>query len=743
MRTVRCKLTNTVRATIQRLAASFSTLGVVLLALVMIDVDLTAPLAAIFLIGGITYTLLPFILSDLLAAVIPRWPLGPRATWIGALGVLILPPLVLAFVRLAPGALDGDRQRLALIVGVGVVCAVALFLMRRRLGVPEAEAGPKVVVAAGQLMGVFLYMHLREGTLSGMHERSTGEHLLLFLGTFGVSVALLPAFALRIAARRETGGSQRWGICWAGVAIVAGVAMLVADRKSMVGLHWSAHVWMGLVGILAVDTGLVLVRRVLLARRGSDGPARSGWGPAVPAAALLVSAFIYLLPSVLREIDVRAAIDGSPHRSMVIKAHPAHSAGGLLPSDITEHEMLDYPRYHELAKDRGYNVVLVSVDALRGDLLDDIQNPLPQMENLAKFARQATHFRRAYAPGSRTALSTSAVLTGRYSANLDWELWVAKGAMPLKPRSEWDGEPGAGYGHTTFAKPVPGGGLAARLSERGLFTLAVPYGGRGGFFKKGVGFERGFDRYVSLKRGGLGLPSSANVTKRALKQLDKIKNDRFFLWVHYFDPHSARKKRERYDDLTKAFDVGFAGLVGGLKRRELWDSTILVVIADHGEAFGDHGNYTHGSSLYDEQARVPLIIRVPGAPPRSVDLPVSTIDATATILAMCGADLSEIDGVNLAPVIDGEAEADERPVFTELHRFLAASGRRTADLKAVAMGCKKLIYNRRLDEISLFDICEDPRELDNVVAQQRETARELLEVLAAFVNRGEREHPLP
>ena len=720
-------------------AASFGVLALVLLAGVWVDVSIAEPRAVWFMLGGLVFLLGAYALVDIAAALLPFPQLRSGPLQALAVAIVVVPALVLATSRLTRGALEGDLNRLWIILGAGTAAGVVAFLLRRRLGVGDSPRHDlAMLAAAGYLSVLLIYIHLREGTLAGMHERSTGEHMLLYLGSLGASLALLPGFALRIVARTEAPTSSGNALFWGVVCVVAGAAMLVADRVAFVGLHWAVHMWLEILGLVALDSGLVLAWRQT---RANTPPASSP--RAFAAAGVLALAFAtYFLPGPLTDIRLRASIGDSPFAALIVRSHPAHQPGGLLPKDVFDHPALAYEMAQDQAEDLGFNIVIVSVDALRGDVLDEIDEPIPEVENMARLARESTYFRRAYAPGSRTALSMSSFLAGKYSANLDWELWVAKKSRPLKPRSEWVGEVGPGYGHTTFAKPTPGGSMAERIEARDIYTLAVPYGGGTAFFKKGVGFERGFRRYAEIRRGSLGLPSSRKVIRHAFRQLKRVRSERFLMWIHLFDPHSAKKKWPRYLELVQSVDLAIGDLIAGLEKQGLWDDTILVLLADHGEAFGDHGGNGHATTLYDEQVRVPLLIRVPGMGPQRIETPVSTIDAAATLVAFSGGDLTGMDGVNLGPVVAG-AEPIERPVFTELHRYLRASGNRNADLKGVVIGCEKLIYNRRLDELRLFDLCEDPKERKNLVAERPERTIEMLEIVAAFVNRGESEHPLP
>ena len=123
---------------------------------------------------------------------------------------------------------------------------------------------------------------------------------------------------------------------------------------------------------------------------------------------------------------------------------------------------------------------------------------------------------------------------------------------------------------------------------------------------------------------------------------------------------------------------------------------------------------------------------------------VSTIDVAAMLLALAGADLRAVDGVNLLPVLTGARPMPpHRPVFLELHRYLSADGHRTHDLKAVVLDGWKYILDRIHATRALYHLTDDPTESHNLAGRRRLVEAELDGVLSAFVNRGERAFPPP
>jgi len=271
----------------------------------------------------------------------------------------------------------------------------------------------------------------------------------------------------------------------------------------------------------------------------------------------------------------------------------------------------------------------------------------------------------------------------------------------------------------------------------------VPWDSFTAFFDQGQGFEEGFDVYADMRSLRWKAPTSSKAVSYALAQLDKHalrkgKERRFFQWVHLFDTHTANGDAELYWKRVTETDAAIGELLDGLQKRKLLDRTVFVLLADHGEALGEHRATLHGTNLYEEQVRVPLLLCVPGIAPRVYEQPVSTLDAVATLLVLARAKVDGIDGVNLMPLLSSGLYPKRRPVFTELHRYKAHHTRRTSDLRAVRIGDWKLIKDLLRDSSKLYDLAHDPEELDNQVGQHPGVAQELGAVLDAFIAEGER-----
>jgi hypothetical protein len=329
------------------------------------------------------------------------------------------------------------------------------------------------------------------------------------------------------------------------------------------------------------------------------------------------------------------------------------------------------------------DVVLITVDALRADHLGLYGYQRPTSPFLDELARRAVVFDRAYAPTPHTSFSLVSLLTGRY-------------AFPLIRAGRMDQQPT----------------LADAFRTSGYRTIGV--------FPPAVFFvER--ERFASLERRKLGfeevhyqsIEESRDARVRTDEAIGMLAKDRVrpvFLWVHYFGPHEpyvaesepgstafGRRDLDRYDDEIRRVDREIGRLLAYLERAR--PGAVVAVTADHGEEFGDHGGAYHGTSLFDEQSRVPLLLAVPGLAPGRVATAVSTIDLLPTFVGLT--DLpwaAPMDGATLVGLTSAAA-APPRTAFAELE-----------GLKMAVVGRYKLLCDMSRDFCQLFDLVADPAE---------------------------------
>ena len=179
---------------------------------------------------------------------------------------------------------------------------------------------------------------------------------------------------------------------------------------------------------------------------------------------------------------------------------------------------------------------------------------------------------------------------------------------------------------------------------------------------------------------------------------------------------------DRFHNALAYADRELGRLVAGLRARGAWETTALVVVADHGEAFYEHGVPTHGTMLLEEQVRVPLVVRLPGVEPRAVVEPVSVLDALPLVYRAMGlARHGALQGRD--DVLEPGYRGGERSLFFTIQGMTHEDG--------VLAGGFKLIVNHDRREAALFAVDRDPGERLNLVAA--EPARR--DALAATLDR--------
>ncbi len=286
--------------------------------------------------------------------------------------------------------------------------------------------------------------------------------------------------------------------------------------------------------------------------------------------------------------------------------------------------------------------------------------------------------------------------------------------------------------------------LATYLKSKGVRTGAVV----GAYVLDGKwGLNQGFETYVddfdlSKVTGGFGIGDvkrpGNEVVDRALPWLEKVKHERFFAWLHFYDPHSPYESPEpfksRYEDHPYSGAIAFtdsqvARVMAFLEENKLLDRTIVAVLGDHGEGLNQHGEGTHGFFIYESTTRVPFIIRAPFEKMRGrkVADPVRTVDLFPTVLDLMGiASPKGLDGVSVAPLMAGARATMDLEGYAEalypLHHF------GWSELKAWRAGQFKVIDAPRPE---LYDLNKDPEETTNLYAARRTLADTMIARLRA------------
>jgi arylsulfatase A-like enzyme len=360
------------------------------------------------------------------------------------------------------------------------------------------------------------------------------------------------------------------------------------------------------------------------------------------------------------------------------------------------------------------NVLLVVVDTLRKDHLGCYGYHRNTSPNIDRLAEVAVRYDNAISQAPWTSPSLSSLFTSLYPSAIGIEdvQFVLDDELIL---------------------------LSEVLRDHGYTTGAVV---SHTYCASWWNFSQGFDFF---EEGAIySQVSSPDVTRDALKFLDRYKAEPFFLFLHYFDPHDAYLvhpgfefstgrpyegpvkgrlnakmlrelppvlRPEDIDEIVRHYDseVAFTDkhvgkVLDRLRHLELFDDALIIVTADHGEEFKDHGGLRHGYTLYQELINVPLIIKYPGLGAGVVKETVALLDLYPTVLGVASLSVDhEIEGIPLVP-FHAAAREGPRTVFSETSRH----GR--SERRAAVSGPLKIIRDLKGDTLETYDLSTDPGE---------------------------------
>lgn len=368
------------------------------------------------------------------------------------------------------------------------------------------------------------------------------------------------------------------------------------------------------------------------------------------------------------------------------------------------------------------SIVLVTLDTTRADRLGAYGHRGGLTPNLDRIAREGVLFEDAVSPVPLTLPAHASLFTGRYPASHG----VRHNGIYRLRESE-----------TTLAEHLRSHGFAT-AGFVAAYVLNRGFGAEQGFDLyddvPGNRFEEGRDRIYDAQR------TAGAVNGRVLPWLDARRpGERFFLWVHYYDPHDPYAPPEGegplagegYDREISYMDARFGDLLRALEERGLLDRSVLVVAADHGESLGEHGEKTHGIFLYEGAVRIPMILRAPGLVPSGKRLPgpAELVDLAPTVLEILGLPpLPAAQGRSLVPRLAGKDDGRGRLAFAESLMPRLEFG--WSELRMTTDGRFKYVEAPRPE---LYDLREDPREERNLAANEPERGGELAAALARWV----------
>lgn len=408
---------------------------------------------------------------------------------------------------------------------------------------------------------------------------------------------------------------------------------------------------------------------------------------------------------------------------------------------------------------RAPNIILISVDTLRPDHLGAYGYGMPVSPVMDALASEGALFKNVYSTASWTLPGHMSMLTGLNG---------------IRHRVLYEDD-----------KLDPAVlTLADYLRSKGYATRAVT---GAGFVSAGYGFARGFDEYAMNQVEMDDADLAAQAAREAVEWIDMSADRPFFLFLHTYQVHSPYKSpddildqflrpdarwrkfdinedlggrpaiftnlgQRNRDNILALYDAGIrttdrdmiGPLLDVLRRKGLYDRTMIVLTSDHGEEFYEHGGWNHTHSLYDELIKVPLIIKMPQGrhAGRLLDPIVRLTDIVPTILDVVGAgyDPASLDGRSLMPILEGRESAD-RPFQAEFPDNVVEVN--IPQRVALSEGQMKLVLNQPFtpkhiaffspdpripDPVELFDLAADPGEHHNLAGDpaRAATVRELV-----------------
>nr|NIR86401.1 sulfatase [Candidatus Bathyarchaeota archaeon] len=402
-------------------------------------------------------------------------------------------------------------------------------------------------------------------------------------------------------------------------------------------------------------------------------------------------------------------------------------------------------------------VILITVDTLRADALSSYNNkavPTPHMDALAQ---DGILFEKAYSAAPWTVPSVASLMTG------------LPPQVHMMTRAE-----------NKLPDNLPT--LAEHMRSAGYHTGAIvsnPY------LRPQIDIYRGFLEFANFPPPSIGQSIAAKFLKRLFPQRFRFEGPRtreltdlaidwieehsendFFLWLHYFDPHTPYTPprdflppklppvaksttfyrsndifvgryvpsleqrawiRDLYDAEVRYVDKSVGRFLAALKRNNIYDDALIVLTSDHGEEFFEHGRHGHAYSLYNEVLSVPLLIKLPNwASHRRVAMPVSNSRIMPTLLQLCQLDYDQnsVLGSSLVPLRNSDGGRQALPIFS------TAVGDYEDRISLILDDIKYIRFLISKNREELYDLTQDPTEQVNLAPFRSHTvtrARELLD----------------
>ncbi|RKX93375.1 MAG: hypothetical protein DRP84_08575 [Spirochaetes bacterium] len=438
-------------------------------------------------------------------------------------------------------------------------------------------------------------------------------------------------------------------------------------------------------------------------------------------------------------------------------------------------------------------IILYVLDALRADYLSCYGHKNKTSPNIDKIAEENVIFKNAFSQSTWTRTSGASILSSTYPS-------VHK-VITLKD---------------TFPSSLPS--LQEELKKNGFRTIAISSMGN---ISPDFGFGKGFDHFIELykekkvmskrkilqtkhvswqnyfKSESVAIATAEDINKFLFPFLEKYKGENLFVFIWSIDTHApffhrepklakfsspsskifwnnGRKKRIRrlkniYQDMLYYNDYYLGKLRERLEELNLYDDSFLIITSDHGESFGEHYLYGHGKVPYEEEIRVPLIMKFPGSKFQgSVEGLVQHIDIYPTILDYLKIEKDNhfIQGKSLLPLVSKKEKRLNQFVFSETQldkdrpKYISL---RTENYKYIRIKCKLMLAGyiklrmpvlrtlRRslknlinyikylfINDQMLFSLKNDNQEKNNIIRKEKEIAEQLKSQIRAIYKENER-----
>ena len=389
------------------------------------------------------------------------------------------------------------------------------------------------------------------------------------------------------------------------------------------------------------------------------------------------------------------------------------------------------------------NIILLTLDTTRVDHLSCYGYPRRTSPNLDALAEQSVVYTRAIAPSSWTLPSHASLFTGKFTAS--------HGARydPNGPMMLTSAIPGpSGWNRYRARGLSPDEQTLAEILNQADFTTGAVVGGP--WLKKPFGLNKGFEYYDDAGIDSVNGRRADPITESALRWLDEVRDEQFFLFLNYFDPHEPfaapgqfalafqnekmaaggenamiEEIHAQYDAEILYMDYHIGRLLRSLASWGRYDNTWIIVTADHGQLLGEHGKHGHGKYLYQEELHVPLFMKYPRSEvaPTQSDVCVQLTDILPSICHRL--ELSTPQGIQGSLL-----HQVEHPIIAETYplEFTTEDGH----WRAIFQDDYKFLWNSEHRHM-LFDLAADPKESNNLVRQQPQRAKRMIAELNNYV----------